>query len=192
MKLYDQVTSQTPDLTDSLTNPSATLWTNYQGSDDGCAVQNDGLHAHMGELNHFVYCLASHIGFLDNFAFQVQMRVLSGDNGGLIFRVANEGASFYYFEMNESGTYRIFIDKNVSASPTYLSSGRTEDVNPPPGQTNILTMIARGSTFDFYVNGQYITQVQDATYQTGDVGVIASDVGAPTEILYTNAKIWDL
>lgn len=43
-----------------------------------------------------------------------------------------------------------------------------------------------------YLNQKFLTQVQDSTYSNGYAGVLAYDYNAPAEVVYTNAKIWEL
>jgi len=60
------------------------------------------------------------------------------------------------------------------------------------GQKNTLTVIAQGSQFDFYVNQKFLANVQDSTYSSGYVGMLVSDATTAAEVVYTNARIWNL
>lgn len=188
MTLYDQVTSQTPGLTDSMTNSSDDSWNLYSGSAEGCAIQSDGLHVHISNPGKFFYCLDNETDAGD-IAFQIQMRVLSGNGGGLVFRT-NSLVGRYVFELYQDGSCRIFLSEKNAARPTTLASGEASSADA--NSTNTLTLIEKGNHYYFYVNGQYVTSLSDTTLTSGYVGVIADDYNSPAEAVYTNAEIWDL
>lgn len=188
MKLYDQVTSQTPGLTDSMTNASDDSWNLYTGSTYGCAIQSDGLHVHISNSGQFFYCLDNETDAGD-IAFQIQMRVLSGNGGGLVFRT-NSLDGRYVFELYQNGSCRIFLSKKNAARPTTLASGVASSADA--NSANTLTLIEKGNHYYFYVNGQYVTSLSDTTFTSGYVGVIADDYQSSGEAVYTDAEIWDL
>ena len=190
MKLYAQVTSQTPDLTDSMTSTSDTSWFLYTGSTYGCAIQTDGLHVHVNDSERSFYCLNNETDAGD-IAFRVQMHLLSGEGGGLVFRASN-GQGDYVFELSQDGSCHVFLSKDASSAPTTLTSGTASSANQGADSLNSLTLIEKGSQYYFYVNGQYAIHMQDATLTDGEVGVFADDYNTPAEAVYTDAEIWDL
>lgn len=193
MQLYQQVTSKAPTFTDPMTNPSLNTWSSYQQSSYGCSMQHDGLHVQIADTNHFYYCTDRTASLLSNLAFQVDMKVVSGDDGGLLFRLDNLAKSSYFFRINPTGSYQLYLLKSADVgSFSILAGGTTDAVNPSTDSTNQLTLIAQGSQFDFYINGQFIVQAQDASLHGDGIGVIASENTDSTEVVYTNAKIWDL
>ncbi len=50
----------------------------------------------------------------------------------------------------------------------------------------------RGSTFDFYMNGQHFVSVTDSTYSEGAIGVTVDALNHPTEVAFSDAKVWML
>ncbi|HEY6284120.1 MAG TPA: hypothetical protein VIX20_00525 [Ktedonobacteraceae bacterium] len=42
------------------------------------------------------------------------------------------------------------------------------------------------------MNNQHIDSVSDSAYSQGEIGVAASSNGNPTEVVFTNAKVWTL
>lgn len=188
MRLYDQITSQRPAVEETLTNPQAATWV----VNAACTLtKNDGLHVYSSETNYFRYCEGFTNDYI-NFAFQVQMQVLSGDAGGLVFRVDDSSGSLYAFVVSPTGLYRVWILKPGTDHAEDLTMGTTQAVYPESVQADTLAVIAQGAIFDFYINRQFVTQVQDATLQRGYLGVLASDETQATEVVYTNEQIWDV
>lgn len=188
MKLYQDVTSQAPTGSDTLTNSAQSLW---DTSNTGCNIEQDGLHVYINDAGHLTFCVDGRDTYA-NFAFQVQMSIVSGD-GGLIFRLDDTGYDLYAFQINTSGDYSVFLDNGPSARAKVLTSGFIQSSSLRSGQSSTITVIVKNTTFDFYLNQQLVVQEQDTTFQdSGYFGMIASDQNAPAEAVYTNAKIWDL
>lgn len=53
-------------------------------------------------------------------------------------------------------------------------------------------MIAHGNDLRFYVNGMYLTQVQDATYGVGDIGFVceANNTTGPGQAVFSNLNVY--
>lgn len=195
MQLYRQVTGQHPVLQDPLDDSSANSWQNFDETTYGCTKNAAGLRVYITDAAHFVPCLDTSISFT-NIALQIQMRILTGDAGGLVFRVArtpDNSASLYFFQITSAGVYSLALDQDVAtAKVSRLATGTTSAMNKQAGQTNTLTLIVQGDTFDLYINQQYLTQVQDATLATGGIGVLAADASSSTSVIYSNATFWSL
>lgn len=196
MQLYQQVTSQRPTFQDPITDSSFNGWNTFEQTNYGCMLDTTGLRVHIKETDHFTYCTNTGYNFI-NIAFQIQMRFISGDAGGLVFRVTptadGSTAGLYMFQVAPTGGYTLDLDKDTSAAKfSVLATGTTQAANFLGQQASTLTLIAKGAVFDLYINQQFVVQVQDATLTTGTVGVLANDGGDSTTILYTNAKVWDL
>lgn len=195
MQLYQQITSQAPTLQDSLTDPNSNSWNLFDKGDYGCALDTNGLRVYINEVRHFIYCTytAAHV---DSFAFQVQMQISSGDAGGFVFRIeplnGNTSESLYFFSVTSSGNYKLYLDKDTQAGKiSTLSSGMTQAMDSQ-SQTNTLTLIAKGSYFDLYINQEFVTEQHDTTLSFGPVGLLADANTDSTSVLYTNAKFWYL
>jgi len=189
-QLYRQVTSQNPSFTDSLQNASSSQWSVYEHPASGCEIKGDGLHIHISNSGHYYFCTSGR-GQFSNFAFQVTMKILSGASGGIVFRSDNQTGSQYRFFIYPDGEYRVGVESKNKSIPD-LRAGTTSSLTYGLGQTNILTVIAQSNQIYIYVNQKLLTQLQDSTYSTGYVGVLADDHDAPAEAVYTNAKIWQL
>lgn len=191
MQLYRQVMSKHPTFVESLANPDTTTWTQWSQNSDCTVVKNDGLHVHSVDNEQFYYCEDFTSDYTD-FAFQVRMQVLSGDKGGLVFRLDHSLHGFYSFVVSPTGSYAAWIVKPGASSASGLVSGTTRAVYPRTNQADTLAVIAKGDIFDLYINQQFVTQFQDATFKHGRVGALADDEGNPTEVVYTNEQFWAL
>lgn len=191
MRLYQQVTSKAPTDADPLTDPSESLWSPYQRATYGCTVENDGLHVRSSDEGLLAYCLNG-LGEYGDVALQIQMHILSGDAGGLTFRLNTVTQQSYFLQVGLNGVYGVFAARDPNKPVTNLARGVTQVMDPAPASVNTLTVIVKGSVFDFYINRQFVTQAQDTAFTRGYIGVLASDDTRSTEVLYTNARIWDL
>ncbi len=132
------------------------------------------------------YCIASP-NFSDS-AFQVQMTIVQGDAGGIGFRSDSTKGKGYLFVISQDGKYGLYVFTN--ASPFLIRSGSNTAINTGLNQSNIVAVVANGSTIDLYVNNQKIESVNDSTYSQGQIGVSAVELNNPTEVVFSNAKVW--
>jgi hypothetical protein len=57
----------------------------------------------------------------------------------------------------------------------------------------VITIIARGSNFYFYVNGQFLVSASDSSLTCGKIGLFAVDwTTGPGAASFSNIKIWKL
>ncbi|MHB8595979.1 MAG: family 16 glycoside hydrolase [Ktedonobacteraceae bacterium] len=160
----------------------------------GCTFSGQSYHVSQTKSGYFNYCIASNTNF-SNFTYEVEMMVAQGDAGGLIFRANTSGQSpaFYYFRLNQDGTYYLFlyVDSTATNART-LAHGTATGFNTGLNQTNLVSVVAKGSTLALYVNKQQITSVTDSTFTSGQIGLAAEYINGSTEVVYTNAKVWQL
>ncbi len=140
---------------------------------------------------------------LKDFAFTVRMKVLKGFGGGMIFRgtngVDNQPDFYYYFLVGTNGSYEIDLRGTGNPPSQLLQHGTSTAIHTGIGQWNILSVVARGSKMDLYVNQQLVTSFNDSTYTHGTIGVLAYDSGhpnnpanPPVEVVFSNVKVWTL
>ncbi len=160
----------------------------------GCTFSGQSYHVSQTKSGYFNYCIASNTNF-SNFTYEVEMMVAQGDAGGLIFRANTSGQSpaFYYFRINQDGTYYLFlyVDSTATNART-LAHGTATGFNTGLNQTNLISVVAKGSTLGLDVNKQQITSVTDSTFTSGQIGLAAEYINGSTEVVYTNAKVWQL
>ncbi len=114
-------------------------------------------------------------------------------SGALLFRVDSANTSFYYFRVCQDGTYALYVYTNNSGS-TLIDSQSSSVINAGLNQSNLLAVVAQGSTLYLYVNQQKIDSISDSSYTHGKIGVVADGYphNRPTEVGYSNARVWKL
>ena len=192
--LYNQSTSGTPALSDPLSdNSNGNGWnvgTNNSGG--SCQFAGGAYHISQTRTNYFWSCTTS--GNFSDFAYQVQMQIIKGDDGGVAFRVNITNNTFYgyVFAVGQNGSYQLFVCPPNTTSCNSLSSSSSSAINQGLNQTNLVTVIVKGNTITLYVNQQEIESMTDSTFSHGQIGVIAEDNSNATEVVYSNAKVWRL
>jgi len=144
------------------------------------------------QQGHFQYCVARATDF-SNFAYQVQMTIISGDYGGLIFRANTVIGQYYYFRIGRDGSYVLarYVD-NQSIHAHVLTDGVASIARMNLNQANLILIVAKGSAIDLYVNNHYIASAHDTSYSHGQIAVAAEDEGDSTGVLFSEAKVWTL
>lgn len=175
-------------LDDTLSNNSSSGWVVYQEDNGGCRFAGGAYQARMTQQQLVKTCFADNTDFTD-FVYEVDMKILAGDEGGLLFRASSQNATGYYFTIDRSGNYGLEIYKSAN-DVQLLTSGALPSFLPD--QPNLLAVIARGSQMSLYVNMQHIDDVRDSTYTRGQIGVTADEASDSTEVVYSNAKVWTL
>ncbi len=109
----------------------------------------------------------------------------------MVFRDDYNG-HFYNFLVCQDGTYK--VSKYVSNSEAKtLRSGNGPAINAGLGRQNKIAVVASGSTMTFYVNGQQTGQAQDDSYTSGHLELVADpQFDNPTDVVFTNARVWTL
>ncbi len=157
-----------------------------------CAFTQGAYHVNATLGGGTKFCQASNSTFSD-FAYEVQMTIVTGDRGGIVFRKDNATGNRYYFSIGQDGTYALWIlictatDCHFSGVLNSSSPAITTGLN----QTNLVAVVAKGNTIDLYVNNQPIKSVSDSSSSQGQIGVAASDVnGPPSEVVFRDAEVW--
>ncbi len=155
-----------------------------------CVFKGDGYHASVSSTNFFNDCLNTKTAF-SNFTYQVTMKIIKGNAGGIIFRADSVNSKYYLFRVGGEGIYVLsqYVD-NVGAHSKILSRSFCLHCNLGLNQTNVLAVVADGHSITLYVNSQQIASINDSSYDRGQIGVIAYPYSDPTEVVYTNAKVW--
>lgn len=191
--IFTQATQGTPALSSALTAQDNFNWDVNDTTDGGgCGFNAGTYHSTLFSKNFYFPCFARASNF-SNFAFQVQMTINQGDEGGLVFRGNNNSdlAQFYLFSINQKGTYRLDVSKDTTHN-TSIAEDTSTAINTGTGKTNTLAVVAKGGTLYLYINKQYIGSASDTTYSSGLLGVFASATTATTDVSFSNAKVWAL
>src|SRR6266436_2736300 len=128
-----------------------------------------------------------------NFAFEVQMTILKGDTGGIIFRDDNALNTRYVFSVGQNGKCELSIAQGTPNTKILVQPVLSPAVHQGLGKTNTIAVVAQGNTITLHVNHQQIASVIDSTSSHGLIGLVVSSYapgGYPTEVAYSNARVW--
>ena len=116
------------------------------------------------------------------------MTIIHGDCGGPVFRADATVTKFYYFEVCANGSYGLYAgsDNKLKTLASNISPAITTGLNQP----NTIAVVANGNTLDLYVNHQKIDSVRDSTYTGGYIGLDADALSNPTEVAFSNTRVW--
>jgi hypothetical protein len=190
--LYIQATSGNPVLNDPLRAQDQYNWDVRLSGGEGCTFTGGSYHTLEPSSNTFYACFAGKTRF-SNLTFQVQMTILKGDAGGILFRADSSKFKFYYFRISQDGSYQLYLSVDTTGNnDKILASGPTSAIKTGLNQPNLLTVVANGQKLYLYVNKQFITSISDSNYTSGEIGVIADNDTHPTETAFSNAQVWNL
>jgi transcriptional regulator with XRE-family HTH domain len=177
---------------DPLSQEDGNRWSSYSTSSTGGACQFTGGAYHVSQQKgYFAWCGTQ--GTFSNFAFEVQLTITQGDCGGMLFWGDDDG-HYYDLQVCENGTCQVFryLD-NTGLNVHTLFSSRSSAIHTGQGHQNKIAMVSNGSIMTFYVNEQQINQVQDSSYTSGKIALIADpQFGHATDVAYSNARLWRL
>ncbi|GCE49552.1 helix-turn-helix protein [Thermosporothrix hazakensis] len=157
-----------------------------------CQFRREAYFSYQPLEGFFHACIAQATNY-QNFAYEVEMTLLSGDYGGLIFRSMNSIDSKYYlFRIHTDGRYalKLYIDKVDDHAPM-LAEGTSAAIRTGIAQTNLLAVVADKETISLYANHQKLATIQNNTYTHGQIGLFAgNEMQAPAEGFFRNLKVW--
>lgn len=191
--IYTQATSGAPILNDPMTQQDANSWEeDTKTGGGGCAFTGGNYHATMPQAGFFSSCFAANTNF-SNFALQVQLNILKGDRGGLIFRADSAASKFYLLRIDQAGTYDLYVyTNNNGTNAKSIMTGSSSAIHTGPNQQNKVTVIARNSMIYLYINQQYVDSISDNTYSSGSIAVFAEDHTNATDVVFTGVEVWKL
>jgi Domain of Unknown Function (DUF1080) len=153
-----------------------------------CAFKGGTYHAIAPDARFSDYCTANTTNF-SNFAFEVNMQIIKGDAGGVIFRVENTNPNQYYaFYVRQNGSYS--LDMVNGSGGSTLKQGWSAAIKQGLSQANLIGVVAQGNTMTLYVNHQEILSAIDGTYNHGEIGLYAVVYTQPTEVAFSDARVW--
>ena len=156
----------------------------------GCAFTGGAYHSSMPQKGYISACFVQATNF-SNFSYQIQMTIIKGDQGGIAFRADPGKGAFYYFHISTNGAYALETYSNYNAAaPQPLIQGKNPAIKTGLNQTNLIAVVANGSSLKLFVNMQLIASVSDNTYSSGQIGVVAENISNPTEVVFRNVEVW--
>ena len=137
---------------------------------------------------------AANLANVNNLAYEARLTIVQGTESGVVVRFDQTKGVGYLFSISIAGTYG--IDKvnfnNPQASYTMLHSGSNKAIKTGLNQTNLVAIVANENTLSAFVNNVFIDSVQDNTYTTGQIGVFGNGANGVTDVLASNARVWQL
>src|SRR2546421_4383864 len=157
-----------------------------------CIFKGGAYHANIPNQHFTDTCVANASDFF-NFVFEVRMTIIKGDCGGIAFRDDHATDKRYFFEVCQNGYYAFLLYAGGSGVISKVFTNRTSTaIRTGLNQANVIAVVANAGTFDLYANKQKIAGLSDSTFSHGQIGVAASASNDPTEVVYSNAKVWTL
>lgn len=103
--------------------------------------------------------------------------------GGIIFRTDTANSNFHVFYAGQDGLFGLFSCAGSTCNNT-LTSSSSSAIKQGLNQSNLIAVLAQGSTIALYMNHQLIHSVDDSTYSHGQIGLIAYPYPSdhPTEV----------
>jgi serine/threonine protein kinase len=175
---------------DTLSDAS-TVPTNKWDNNTNCQFQGGGYHATETHANTFYVC-GAHATSFANFAYRVQMMIVSGDCGGLAFRSNDQNQNLYLYEVCQNGVFSLAVYNGNSGS--YLINHQSNSaIVKGTGQANLIAVVANGSTINLYANNTLVGSQNDTKFSTGEIGLYADNYSsASTDVQFNDARVWKL
>ncbi len=196
-QIYTQATSGTPVFDDPLSDDAnnwGILSTSWGGS---CAFTGGAYHLALSQPHYWLWCVcASTSNHLNNFAFQVQVNIVQGNDGGIVFSPAPNNYYKAYVTTGTSaqgipgGLYLLY--RQEGSGYHTLRYGFSRAIQTGLNQANIVTVIVDNGSFYFYDNGQLLITDSVNTFSNGSAGVSAQSDNLATDVIFSNVKLWAL
>ncbi len=191
--MYNQATGGIPILDDPLSTNDTNNWTEGPSSDGmfSCAFTGGAYHASEQPKNNVMLCVAQATNF-SNLTYQVQMTIVKGELGGIVFRTDSSQTKYYSFLIDRYGAYKLITSvDNTGTRDQFLRQGTSAFIKTGLNRPNLLTVIASGSSIYLYINKQYVISASDSTYSSGSIGVFGGNYTmAPADVVFSHAQVW--
>jgi eukaryotic-like serine/threonine-protein kinase len=176
-----------PLYTDSLNDSRApATWQANWDERTNCAFQSDGYH--VSAKSAIVTCMEGGHSY-GNATISVDMTLLSGQSGGVAFRMSSLPFMGNYagclFEVDSQGNY------SVACSGMPFGNTLSKEGAVPRGfksgyhVKNTLQIIMNSSSLSFYVNGVFLDQETGIAFAAGTMGFLA----LAARVVYSNLRI---
>src|SRR6266571_9033167 len=159
------VTAGNPVFNDSLQNNSQSsnwdIGNTAMAGDGSCTFTGGSYHSKPPKKGYFAPCFAQATNF-SNFSFQVQMTIVQGDQGGVIFRGSYNDGTFYYFYIKRDSSFALEIFNHYKLTGV-IQNGSSSAIQTGLNQINVIAVVAKGNNLDLFVNMQHIASLSDGT-----------------------------
>jgi TIR domain-containing protein len=191
--------SRVPDFSDPLTqNTKEYQWTEVRNLDGSCVFRLNGYHITTLDQFYRFYKGISEVLVLSNFVLQVDMKVMVGEEGGVLFRWNNgrgKPDTFYYFYIWTDGTFGLEKGEETSMPVQHrvlAGEPNNKHVNKGLGQQNKLMVRAVDHVIELSVNEQFLYRIDDNAnpHLRGHIGFASGP--KPSEVIFSNVKVWKI
>lgn len=155
-----------------------------------CTFTANSYQVSITKQQSFYSCTNDHTD-LSNGAIEVQLTIVKGDNGDVVFRANANSDIYYYFRISQKGGYLLSIHHN-NHSGSILGSGFSSAIHTGLNHTNLIAIVMQGNIFDLYANHQFITSINDFNGASthGLLGFGANENSSATLVRFANARVW--
>jgi hypothetical protein len=137
----------------------------------------------------FFWPLIPAVKNLTDFYLTVEVEKTGSANPGygLVFR--DGSGHYYYFAISSDEQSYFFTVFNIDSWNAIIGWTSTSLINAQG--SNQLAVLAKGSSFTFFINGEPVDQAEDSTLKTGKVGVgfEMGKAGEQVEIAFDNFEV---
>jgi hypothetical protein len=164
-------------------------WDEFTDSDGACSFTDGAYHVstfHTGYLQ-----LCTEATNFSNFVYQVQMTIVAGEFGGIVFGVDSIHSQFYCLRIGQDGSYEFYLyADNLGRGTQVLKSGASAAIKKGLNQSNLIAVVVSGGNVDLYVNHQHIAYISDSSYSQGQLGVFAEGSSQLAGVVYKDVSVW--
>ena len=171
-------------------------WDAVPSLQNGCVFTASGYEVRADSKSKLQACFANKTNFSD-FALQMEMTLIAGEVGGVVFRG-------HYFLYLTAGPVVGYLDLSASTQNGYptdllpncepFQPGCSIGESLVQGQTVTITIIARGTSLELYVDTIRVRTLTNGVSLAGNIGVFAAvesgQQDAQTEALFASMRIW--
>ncbi len=170
-------------------------WTENNSSSGACSFTGGTYNVSSPITPLYHACAALNTNF-SNFAYEVEMTIIAGNCGAIIFRSDITVKHYYFFRICQNGSYDLLVYAGSGYAIQALVQCDAPCYNPRIhaglNQPNAVAVVANNNSIALYVNHQFITSAIDNTYSQGQIGVAADNDNSPTTVVIRIAKVWTL
>lgn len=162
-----------------------------------CFYKDNAYHSIVTIETYFKTCFTS-LPLMHNFVYEITMKIIRGNCGGVIFR--SNFPLMYYFLICSDGQYRfVRYDRDNQNNRRIIDRSTSSAIRTGHNALNTIAVVANEQHFTLYVNYKKVVQADDGAYQNGRLGMLAHTgrivngsykYEAPTEIAFTNLRVW--
>ncbi|HZU67221.1 MAG TPA: protein kinase [Ktedonobacteraceae bacterium] len=177
-------------LNDPLTRNNYGWDTGTNSNNAVCQFTSQGLEVIQPKQGYFHGCIAKSTNF-SNFAYEVQVNMISGDYVGIIFCANKAQGNYYFFYIKPNGDYALQIYSGDKAQRT-ITSGTSSAITTGLPATNVLAVVVQNGSIRLYVNQTDIANISNTLYPSGQIGVFSGNDTDIADAVFSNARVWQL